>query len=345
MVELKRTTHRLVVAALPLFFSVCVAFCAPTDREVASGDPATRPQESTEFAKDFAHAEDLAAEVARSERLRGYLGLETIIARIEPETRKMSARYGRGAIPFALNQLFAAKHSRRGGKGYSTLVGLTLLDDLGAARDLEEFLGKTLENAGVRDIDVFYLDVSYRSKEMRTAVANAVAYRLATKQVELSVPFLVICGDEHTAGLLLKADPADRSRKLDPGYIDAASRIRWRLALPREQQEQWSHQELLFYQAFWSAPVDIIPRRTYPPVAARLASQNEKFSIDFLRGILENPASHDLEEKKLLALDIIVTQKERDAIPLLIKLENSPPPLSEEARKTLKLLRESLNEK
>ena len=266
-----------------------------------------------------------------------------LFALIQPAAKRLRD-YGKDAVPFLKDQA-----------SQSPLIAFAALDAIEPGKPVAQVVVSFLEEAKDRNTAEFVsLCASLCSQETHLAVANSVAERLVDNPLrwpqklnkdyiywEPPLGFLVACGDARTAKLLTKASSnADPSTVRGKIIAAAAERMRAKLLLPTDRQEQLSRDELLFFQALTDMPRLRNFEHTYWVAAQRIVSRKEVVSWDFLRDVLQNDSNTlsgagTYEDRNFLALDLIVLQKETEAIPLLKELANGKSPFATMAKKSL----------
>lgn len=249
--------------------------------------------------------------------------IEAVLELARPLAQQIVDDYGQGAVPYLKQRLSdGARHVD------SAPLCLAALEIIEPGTALADAVMPTLEDRKVFTKEYLLLVISYCSKPTRNAVADALAEKCRDSQWVWPLEFISVCGEQRAAELLREA--ADRVPVANSPFKTAADRIRARLSLPEDLRKVRAEDELIFWQALSGAPIPRDIRSGFPIAAARAVAHKKKISLQYLIEILQGESGPG--PAKWLAIDLIVAQKQRDAIPWLQRMAEDMPALAEELR-------------
>jgi hypothetical protein len=203
--------------------------------------------------------------------------------------------------------------------------------------------------------------VSFCSAKTREAAANQLAANMSTDQPAFRTiwrlaslaDFVAVTGNADTIGLLDRVAKTPEGKPWKVVYERAINRLRFRLSLPKKEQEQRAQDELLFWQTTVGAPVprDVTSGLVF--AAKCLAVQKLTISSAYLieqleqvksvtdKGTMPNqPEKNDdiqMDQSRFrLALLILANQKDNDAVPAMVNLARRIPSFRNDVEITLK---------
>lgn len=270
-----------------------------------------------------------------------------VAAEIRSVAEKLAKDQGKGITPYLQDHVDESP--------FLALLTLDVLEKHSEAA--QAFFGLIPKRHG----DTAFLWVSFCSAKTRAAAANRLVANMPTRQpafgdvwsLARQANFVAMTGNADTLELLERVANTPERGTWKIVLERAIKRLRFRLSLPKKEQEQRAQDELLFWQTAVGAPIpcNVTSGRVFAAKclavqkltisSAYLIEQLEQAEpVTGLGGALSNQSDGNFDKQLVpnrarLALLILANQKDNDAVPAMANLVRRIPSFRNDVESTL----------